>query len=303
MDAARVFPDNIPNKELRFWVDGLAPHSERTYQPITDAIEFSSTPSPSVVCDDLGWPISVRWAEEALLAPGIGDFIAAEVRGFAPRWKYKDLLATSDAARRKRERDECMLITQAVPTGPATMRDTGPTLRYEQCLSHPRLRAMRRILEVQKACQHASLVVSIDRLAKPDSAEVFYLRLPVHCPDAKVSLTGGGQDFAPGTEQIPGSCKDFYTIDEEIIYRTGDQRTVIECYDNALVSLGDCYDGLMVEELNDQHDTVYAILYNNVWYCNFAGDESGRMDFAFDIYRVRGEAPGYAPHAFPVVLL
>jgi hypothetical protein len=181
------------------------------------------------------------------------------------------------------------------------MRDTGPTIVFAQYLSHPRVRTLYRTLEIDKIRPRARLRVSLDRRSKPDSAEVFYLRLPVHAPGWPMEVTNGGLPFVPGADQLPRTCKDFFAIDGRITYHGPDARVVVECADSPLVAFGGIYDGLMVEGLGSDLSAIHAMLYNNVWYTNFPGDECGRMDFAFDLHRLRADDAGYAPRVFAVV--
>jgi hypothetical protein len=306
-DTARTFADHIAGKNLRMWVENLAPHQVRSFR-LLEYVEAATSPaSPQITTDANGWPESARWGETELFRAPLGDFLALETLGFAPRWKYKEILSLPTEAERRAARERDMRITmaladdQSVEQGLTTVRDTGPTLVYEQYLSHPRLRVMRRVLEVFKGNPRAHLEVTIHRTTRPESAEIFYVRFPLHLPGYDVTLTSGGLPFHPGQEQIPQTCKDYFASDGPVTFSQGASRVVLQCHDNALVSLGGMYDGLMQAELGRDLDTVYAILYNNIWYCNFVGDETGVMEFAFDLYRTGAPEAGYAPAAYALV--
>ena len=195
------------------------------------------------------------------------------------------------------------------------MRDTGPTLLYEQYFSHPRLRVMRRVLELFKDTPRARLHVTLNRLSRPESAEILYVSIPVHAPGYHVTCTSGGSPFTPGQDQLPHTCADYYAVDGRVLYTPpadgakGDTARVLECYDNALLSFGGMYNGLMREQFEGDPSLVYAIIYDNIWYTNFTGDASGVMDFRFDLYAPMGSDSGgagggfsgYAPRAWAVV--
>ena len=303
LDTARVFPDAIAGKCLRFWVEGLGPHEMRTFRLLKRLPPPPEFSLPEVRLDASGWPARVRWQDTTLFDSPIGDLISLEIQGFAPRWKYKEILALPTVAERQAARQKHSTLTQAMPIGSATLRDTGPTLICEQYLAHPRLRVMRRALEVYKAAPRARLRVTINRLPKPEAAEVFYLKFPLSRRGYDVQLSNGGIPFRPDLEQLTRTCRDYFSIDGQVTFSKGPSRLVLDCHDNALVALGDMNDGLMLEQLGGDLSTVYAIIYNNVWYTNFAGDESGLMEFAFDLYSAGPSVPGFAPAAFPVVVV
>jgi len=297
LDTGKVFPDSIPGKSLGFWVQDLPPHSVRSFDLLGPAEQASPCAPPSagpqVSTDELGWPISAQWGDVSLFAAGIGDFYALEFGGLAPRWTYKEVLRQPDEASRRAARDRLSTLTNALPVGGTRMRDTGPTLVYEQYLSHPRLRVMRRTLELVKTAPRARLHVTLNRLSRPESAEIFYLRVPLQAPGWPVTCANGGLPFAPGRDQLPHTCADYYAVDGRVLYtpppdaHPAPAARVLECYDNALLSFGGIFNGLMRERYEGDPSQVYAILYDNIWYTNFAGDESGVMSFRFDLYTAR----------------
>ena len=303
LDTARVFPDAVVGKRLRLWVENLEPHGVRTFRLLKRVPPVPELSMPEIRLDANHWPASVRWQNTMLFDSPIGDFVSLEIQGFAPRWEYKEMLSLPTLAERQAARQKCSTLTQAVPTGSAILRDAGPTFVYEQYLVHPRLRAMRRVLEVHKATPRVRLTVTINRLSKPEVAEVFYVKFPLSCQGCDVLLSVGGIPFRPGVEQLARTCRDYFSIDGQVLFCKGSSRVVLDCYDSALVALGGTHDGLMLEQLGGDLSTVYAVIYNNVWYTNFAGDESGVMEFAFDLYSTSPSEPGFAPEAFPIVIV
>lgn len=301
-DTARVFPDRIPGKTLRFWVTALPPASITAFALIRQVTPGPVPVAPKVDVDPSGWPISATWADGTLFQAGLGDFNALEFEGLAPRWTYKEVLGQADPAARRAARDRQSRLTRATPRGAARVTDTGPTLRFEQELEHPRLRTLGRTLELHKLERRARLRIALDRLSKPASAEIFYIQLPLSVTDGVFHLQSAGVPFIPEQDQIPRSCRDYFAHDGRVVWRgTGGTETVIECLDTALVALGGIFDGLGLDRLPLDPPTVYALLYNNIWYTNFAGDEAGRMDFDFDLYQAPQPGAAVAPAVFAVV--
>lgn len=300
MDTTKVFPDNIKDRHLRLWVDKMEPYEVRSFRLLKNVSSTKYLPAYEIEVDETNWPIMVRWEETILFTSAIGDFISLEFSGPFPRWKYKEILALPTVEQRKTERQKHASFTQSLVNTPADVRDTGPTVVYEQYLRHPRLRWACRTLEISKTNPRLQLHLSINRIPKPDSAEIFYVRFPLNCSRYNVQLSNGGLPFLPDKEQLEHSCKDYFAIDDRVTYSRGLSRVVLNCYDNALVALGGMNDGLRLEELNEESNVVYAIIFNNIWYTGFAGDEAGTMKFSFDLYGL--DSPGgFAPLVFPIV--
>ena len=299
-DEAKVFPDNIEGKRLRLWVENLGSNATRDYVLRAEVAPKEWDEGPAVVCDHLGWPVSATWPGLALFRESLGDFSSLEFEGLAPRYAYKDVLVGTTVEARRSSRERLSKQVTAVAKGPARMHDTGPTVVYEQYLYHRRLRWLRRRLELVKATPRANLTVEMDRLSKPEAAEVFYLRFRLPCDGIAPEMTTGGMPFTPG-DIMPHACRDFFAIDGTLNYLGMDATRVLVCQDNALVSIGGMHDGLMLEQSEGDPDCAYAILYNNVWYTNFPGDQSGVMTFRFDLYDANKHLEGLAPRAFAVV--
>jgi hypothetical protein len=143
--------------------------------------------------------------------------------------------------------------------------------------------------------------VLLDRISKPESAEIFYVSFPLQAEGYEVQMQMGGVPFQPEQDRFPNTCRDYYPIDNQVCFSKGDSRLVLDCHDNALVELGEMNDGLKREQIPDDLSTVYATVYNNVWYCNWPGDENGVMEFAFDLYGSETDTTAHAPEAYPVV--
>jgi len=309
LDRARVFPDRIAGQVLRMWVQDLEPGQVRSYRLLPRVTAPPSPPpAPCVQKDATGWPSQVRWPqttcrpEVTLFTAPIGDLVSLEFGGFAPRWTYKAILSLPSLAERRAARERWTSQTWALPQGETLWRDTGPTLEGEQYLTHPRLHWLRRKIEIFKDTPRVQLTLSLSRISQPSAAEILYLRFPLACPaGATVRVPHGGLAYQPGREQIPHTCKDFHVLDDRLVYAYNGGRTILDCPDNALVELGGLNDALALEELTGDLALVYVVLYNNIWYTNFAGDEAGAMEFRFDLYHRGDLEADFASEAYPVV--
>jgi len=302
-NTAKIFPDVRQDKYVAFWIDGLKAGGKRKYRLLEHVKSTGQAVSgaPLVSMDKSGWPVKIKWDSGVELKGGWGEFYALEFKGDFPHWTYKQVFGMRTEAERRLAREKMSKCLKAFPAGKTESVDMGATIIFRQELKHHRLRYARRELEISKTTPLARLAVEFDRLSRPESAEVFYLRIPLCLPALRPVATVGGIPFEPGREQLPKSCRDFFGMDGDIMYRAGKSKTVVSCRDSALVSFGGVYDGLGVEHPGKDLSDIYAILFNNIWYTNFSGDESGVMRFEFDIYRSKSDFAGYAPAVFPVV--
>jgi hypothetical protein len=380
--------------------------------------------APEIRTDAQGWPVFARWAGTVLFDAPPGDFFSLEFQRPFPRWDYKRVMNLPTFEQRRAEREAGSGIVMAQPAGAAALRDTGPTLVYEQYLQHHRLGRARRILEVFKGVPRARLTVTIDRLSKPESCEIFYVRFPlmrqevgamaksmpgssgeeergnppptpprrgeknnsppaeggrvgsnhipslegsgvgsgpfpsqegfgvgnsvhipspegagvgsnhipsleglgvgnsVHIPslegrgppatlgvalragvgsDSEFMVTNGGVAYRPGRDQLPNTCQDFHAIDGRVYWNNGTTGCCLETFDAALVEIGGLHDALRIPALPPDAGAVYAVIYNNIWYTNFPGDENGIMDFEFELAAAAGPQLQFSPQAFAVV--
>lgn len=300
-NLARVFSDRKKDRAVEFWVGRLEGGAEKTFRFAAGAGKEPVAPaSPTIEKNRDGWPVAIGWRGDGALRGNWGEFFSLEFGGDFPRWTYKKVWAGKTARERLRARNLAAKSVKSAP-GRCMARDKGPTISFSQEMRHPRLRFLRRELEVCKEIPRAKLKITLCRLPRPESAEVFYARIPLGMKGVHPIVATGGMPFQPGFDQVPKTCMDFFSIDGDVAFSSGGRQVLLSCRDNALVSFGGMHDGVGVERLEGDLSDVYAVLYNNIWYTNFEGDESGIFTFEFDICLSKTGFGGYAPEVFPVV--
>jgi alpha-mannosidase len=230
--------------------------------------------------------------KKPLFTSGLGDFVSVKVNAFAPRWTLSDIWNAGDATKRETLRKEKLEEVSAKSGGPATVEETPHSIRYTQPLEHPRLAWATRRLEVWKREPRARLTFRLNRLSS-FAPEIFYLATPLPCDDTLPRLSSGGQPFTPFTDQLPGSCRDYFAIDGWADYSMSDGRWLWISRDAPLLT----FDGPQPLARRDRpprrSGRLLAMIYNNFWYTNFLGDEPGVMEFQFDLVW-RGDNSGDA---------
>ncbi len=76
-----------------------------------------------------------------------------------------------------------------------------------------------RKLELWKRAPRARLTLRVDRLSSL-APEILFAAFPLPCGGALPRLSCGGMPFTPYTDQLPGSCRDYFAVDGWAHYAT-----------------------------------------------------------------------------------
>ncbi len=286
-DVSATFPDRVPKRFARFWVDHLDPASVRRFELSKDLIEDQVPPpgeGPRVETDSNGWPVDATWPgmSRPLFTAGFGDFVSVKVNAFAPRWTLRDIWGTADPERRGELQREKLEFITAEAAGPVEVEETRHTLRFSQSLEHPRLAWGTRRLELWKREPRVRLTVRINRRSSFDP-ELLCVVNPVPCDGVLPRVSSGGLGYTPFTDQLAGTCRDYFAIDGWAHYTTPAGHWLWVTRDAPLVTLDGPHPKSHLTAPPSRTGRLMAILYDNFWYTNFQGDSPGVMEFQFDL--------------------
>lgn len=287
-DVSATFPDQVPNRFARFWVEHLDAGSVRRLElrkeMVDDQLVASNVPPPAVKTDANGWPVGATWAgmKQSLFSEGLGDFVSVRVNAFAPRWALQDIWGAGEAARRARLQREKLEFITAQPSGKAAVEDTPHSIRYTQPVEHPRLKWAVRRLDIWKHEPRARLTFRLNRISSFDP-ELMCIVNPVPCDGTLPRLSSGGMAFTPFTDQFPGTCRDYFGIDGWAHYAAPDGDRLWVTRDAPLITLDGPHPKSHLTAPPKRTGRVLAIVYDNFWYTNFQGDQPGVMEFQFDL--------------------
>ena len=239
-NTSATFGDNCRGRTVKFWVERLPGQSIRRLRLCTKEADEDSPPAPpTVTMDQHGWPTAITWPgmTKPLFLPGLGDFVAVRVKGFAPRWVAKKIFYTTDAKAREKLREESLEETTAVAKDQAAARDDPHTIVYTQAIDHPRLLWATRQLEVWKGEPRARFTLRFYRISS-ESPEKFYVAFPLPCEGVMPETSCGGVPFTPFRDQLPGTCRDYFAIDGWIHFATPAGHWLWVSHDAPLVTFG-----------------------------------------------------------------
>ena len=295
------FPDQSPNRHARFWVERLDGGTIQRLELSKDAAEDQPPQpeaAPKVETDEHGWPVGATWPgmTKPLFTAGWGELVAVKVKAFAPRWALRDIWTCDDATQREQMRRDMLESTTSQPGGPTSIEETPHTIRYTQALEHPRLAWATRRLEIWKREARARLVFRLNRISSFDP-EILYIATPLPCDGVLPRMSSGGQPFMPFTDQLTGTCRDYFGIDGWADYAAPEGHWLWVSRDAPLVSLDGPHPLARLAAPPPRTGRLLAMVYNNFWYTNFVADSPGVMEFQFDLVwreRIAGDAEAEA---------
>jgi hypothetical protein len=296
-DVSATFPDRVPRRFARFWVEHMEAAGVRHFELSKDNVEDQESTvgnPPRVETDRHGWPVGASWPgmTQPLFTAGFGDFVSVKINAFAPRWALRDIWDTADPEGRRKLQGEQLEFTTAQAVGAVGLEDTPHTLRFSQRLEHPRLAWATRRLELWKSEPRARLTVRINRLSSFDP-ELLCVINPVPCDGVLPRVSSGGLGYTPFTDQLIGTCRDYFAIDGWAHYATPEGHWLWVTRDAPLITIDGPHPKSRLTAPPSRTGRLTAILYDNFWYTNFQGDSPGVMEFQFDLVwreRLAGDA-------------
>lgn len=299
-DVSATFPDQSPNRFARFWVENLDSATVKRFVLSKESAAAVQRPHavPVVHTDAQGWPMSAIWTgmRQPLFTEGLGDVVSVKVNAFAPRWSLRDIWQAGDEATRKKLQAEKLEFITAQSAGQTTFEENPYTLCFTQPLAHPRFKWINRRVELWKGQARARLTIRFNRISSFDP-ELLCVVNPVPCDGTLPRLSGGGLGFTPFTDQLSGTCRDYFAIDGWAHYRTAGGNWLWVTRDAPLITLDGPHPKSHLTAPPPRTGRILAIVYDNCWYTNFQGDSPGVMEFQFELAwrdRLEGDAAAEA---------
>jgi hypothetical protein len=169
----------------------------------------------------------------------------------------------------------------------------------------PGAHSMRREYRLVDGRDRLDITNSIDKKPVRDK-EAAYFRFPfsVDGPVSRLDL-GWGQ-MRPELDQLPGSCKDFFSIQRWVDISTTDRGVTWTTVEAPLVQLGQITDETPHnggpsgwKTKTGSSSVLYSFVMNNYWHTNYKADQEGLSSFQYSI-RPHGGFDALAAYRFAV---
>lgn len=197
-------------------------------------------------------------------------------------------------------RQDWQIASAEIPIGWQTgwrARRTRPT----QVLSHKVYRTLLGVAVIQELEAAGCEGVLTQRVFLPDHADFVeceawwdqglsthpqaaYLLFPFDLPGATPRFDLGGQPVVAGQDQLPGVCRDYFTVQGWVDFSDDARGVTVALPDNPLVMLGDFHFGDYQQEFNLGQATLLGWVSNTYWETNFRAHQPGRVRSRYRLY-------------------
>lgn len=149
-----------------------------------------------------------------------------------------------------------------------------------------------------KAYKHQPKLEVMVRIHKESrwEPENLYVTLPFTAgKESSTYVDKTGCIIRPGIDQLPGSCQDFYLIQNGILWQDKDTSVAVITKDAPLVAMGDLKAHPVTlcsgNDWDRNHSGVYSWVMNNYWETNFKVDLGGFYEFSYTLLLGKGKTP------------
>jgi alpha-mannosidase len=119
--------------------------------------------------------------------------------------------------------------------------------------------------------------------------EATYLLFPFNIPNAQARFDVGGMPVRPHLDQIPGTCRDYFTVQGWVDFNNGERGATVATPENPLVQLGDFHFAHNQSEIHLERAMLLGWVTNNYWETNFPGMQPGVVTARYTIQFYEGD--------------
>lgn len=128
--------------------------------------------------------------------------------------------------------------------------------------------------------------------------EATYLTFPFAVPQAECMLDLGPQAMKPERDQLPGVCRDYFTVQRWVDFSSNDFGITVACPLNPMVQLGGFRFGLGQERFTLEKPLLLGWITNNYWGTNFRAHQPGEVSAHYRLLPHRGPFNEEQAHRF-----
>ena len=129
----------------------------------------------------------------------------------------------------------------------------------------------------------------------PESTYVLY---PFQAPGAVARFDLGPQATVAGVDQLPGVCRDYFTVQNWVDFSNDHLGVTIATPENPMIQLGDFHFGDNQTDFQLERPMLLGWVTNNYWETNFRAHQPGRVTARYRILPHAGPFDESAAHRF-----
>jgi len=128
--------------------------------------------------------------------------------------------------------------------------------------------------------------------------EATYLAFPFAIPNAIAHLDIGGCAMQPEVDQLPGCCRDYFTVQRWVDLSNDEFGVTVACPINPMVQLGDFHFAHNQARFELQRALFLGWVTNNYWETNFRAYQAGQVRACYWLLPHQGGFDEAAAHRF-----
>jgi alpha-mannosidase len=128
--------------------------------------------------------------------------------------------------------------------------------------------------------------------------EATYLLFPLNIPNAQARFDIGGVSVRPHLDQLPGVCRDYFTVQGWVDFNNGERGVTIATPENPLVQLGNFHFAHNQSDVTLERAMLLGWVTNNYWETNFPGAQPGVVTARYAILPHAGAFDEARAHRF-----
>jgi hypothetical protein len=113
--------------------------------------------------------------------------------------------------------------------------------------------------------------------------EATYIVYPFNVPGANARLDLGGQSMVVGSDQLPGVCRDYFTVQGWVDFSNDELGVTVAMPENPMVQLGDFHFAHNQAEFTLERALLLGWVTDNYWETNFRPHQPGRVHARYRI--------------------
>lgn len=128
--------------------------------------------------------------------------------------------------------------------------------------------------------------------------EATYLAFPFALPGASARFDAGGQAVIPEVDQLPGVCRDYFTVQGWTDFNDGERGVTIAVPENPMIQLGGFHFGHNQYHFALERALLLGWVTNNYWETNFRAHQPGLVYARYRILPYTGSFDEARAHRF-----
>ena len=128
--------------------------------------------------------------------------------------------------------------------------------------------------------------------------EATYILYPFNVPNASARLDLGGQSMRMGSDQLPGVCLDYFTVQGWVDFSNEDLGVTVAMPENPMVQMGNFHFAHDQSECTLERPMLLGWVTNNYWETNFRPHQPGRVHARYRIQPHHGGFNEIRAHRF-----